>query len=236
MEVNLRHYCRNQRCRSKLKAPVDNVHHAFCCSGCYKSFYRTRCVVCEDKIRRKGDHQKFGSGHAKCRSEYRRFPHVYDYPKTAGTAHTSSFARQGGGSAHLTGLQSALEGVSKNERPRHRSLRGWSWVESDLELGLRDGTGAVLARLERNRGRYRLTRPLSFPILSWGDEAEARHEAETLALGSLGLADIRAEKRAPHPLGAPKGSFAFDGMPAGRIAGGKGVDFDLPAFLSRRRP
>jgi hypothetical protein len=29
-----RHRCRNQRCRSKLPAPVENEHHAFCTRGC----------------------------------------------------------------------------------------------------------------------------------------------------------------------------------------------------------
>jgi hypothetical protein len=77
-----RHYCRNPRCRMKLKAPVENAHHGFCCSSCYASFYRSRCLVCEERLRRKNERQRFGSGHAVCRNEYRRFPHVYDYPKT----------------------------------------------------------------------------------------------------------------------------------------------------------
>jgi hypothetical protein len=32
---DIRHYCRNTHCRSKLKAPVENEHHAFCAAGCY---------------------------------------------------------------------------------------------------------------------------------------------------------------------------------------------------------
>jgi hypothetical protein len=30
-----RHYCRNTHRRSKLKAPVENEHHAFCTPGCH---------------------------------------------------------------------------------------------------------------------------------------------------------------------------------------------------------
>ena len=76
-----RHYCRNLRCRAKLPTPVENEHHAFCCQGCHSSFYRSRCLVCEEPIRRKNERQRFGSGHKTCEQEYRRFPHVYDLPK-----------------------------------------------------------------------------------------------------------------------------------------------------------
>jgi hypothetical protein len=47
MSVELRHYCRNLKCRSKLPAPIENVRKAFCCRGCHSAFYRTRCLVCE---------------------------------------------------------------------------------------------------------------------------------------------------------------------------------------------
>jgi hypothetical protein len=48
-----KHYCRNPRCRMKLPAPVENGHHAFCCRRCHSSFYRSRCLVCEDQMKRK---------------------------------------------------------------------------------------------------------------------------------------------------------------------------------------
>ena len=47
MSVELRHYCRNLKCRSRLPAPIENVRKAFCCRGCHNAFYRTRCLVCE---------------------------------------------------------------------------------------------------------------------------------------------------------------------------------------------
>jgi hypothetical protein len=36
MTKALRNNCRNPHCRTKLKAPVENEHHAFCCraAGC----------------------------------------------------------------------------------------------------------------------------------------------------------------------------------------------------------
>jgi hypothetical protein len=48
--ASLRQYCRNSRCRSKLSAPVSNEREAFCCRGCYSSFYLHRCRVCERAI------------------------------------------------------------------------------------------------------------------------------------------------------------------------------------------
>jgi hypothetical protein len=52
----LRHHCRNPRCRKKLKEPVENLHKAFCTSGCHFSFYRPRS---SDAIARK-DVQSIG--------------------------------------------------------------------------------------------------------------------------------------------------------------------------------
>lgn len=56
--VQLRHRCRNPRCRANLPAPVANAREAFCCRGCYSSFHLHRCVVCEAPIERKTGNQK----------------------------------------------------------------------------------------------------------------------------------------------------------------------------------
>ena len=63
---DLRHYCRNPRCRSKLPSPVSNPREAFCTRGCYESFHLKRCRVCEQpleakyrKIKNGGDRTKF---------------------------------------------------------------------------------------------------------------------------------------------------------------------------------
>jgi hypothetical protein len=55
--VELRHMCRNPRCRSKLPAPVTNEREAFCARGCHTSFYRKRCLVCEQPMERKTERQ-----------------------------------------------------------------------------------------------------------------------------------------------------------------------------------
>jgi hypothetical protein len=64
---NLRHRCRNPKCRGKLAAPVSNPRNAFCCQACYAGFYRFRCLVCEQPLERKSPNQKV-CGKRKCRA------------------------------------------------------------------------------------------------------------------------------------------------------------------------
>jgi hypothetical protein len=63
----LRHYCRNPRCRMRLPNPVGNEREAFCTKGCYRGFYRHRCLVCEQPIERKNENQLV-CGKRKCRN------------------------------------------------------------------------------------------------------------------------------------------------------------------------
>jgi hypothetical protein len=187
---DLRYRCRNPRCRMKLPAPVENDHHAFCTPGCHASFYRSRCLVCEEPMRRKRERQRLKSGHRRCEAEYRKFPRVYDYPRdeSAQTGGIGPLADESLAEAHFTRAFCRLEG----ERPRHRALRHWSWHSDECEHELRDADGTQLARIESNAGRHRLTRPRATPILSWPDLAEAKHHAESLALAAIPL-----ERRRP---------------------------------------
>ena len=83
---NSRHYCRNRHCRAKLKAPTDNLHRAFCCRGCYRQFYRVRCIVCEKDLPPGRSDRRF-CRKPSCRSQYRRNPTLYDH--SAGLADLS---------------------------------------------------------------------------------------------------------------------------------------------------
>ena len=65
----LRHYCRNPRCRSKLKAPVENGREAFCARGCHTQYYRKRCIACEQQMERKRESQQL-CGRRKCKSQF----------------------------------------------------------------------------------------------------------------------------------------------------------------------
>jgi hypothetical protein len=231
----LRHRCRNQRCRSKLRQPVENLHHAFCTRGCYESFYRSRCLVCEEPMRRKRESQKLGRGHKVCEREYRKFPRAYDLP-----VHKVQIYDESLRSTDSTALKSRLEG----ERPYHRALRHWSWHSDGIEHELRDAAGTLMARLESNAGRHRLTHPRTTPIQSWIDLDRAKRGAESLALMAMPLeavdpklaARIKRDNPTPHPMGPPINrqlsreiATASDWRPTS-----VGADMpDIPDFLRR---
>jgi hypothetical protein len=63
----LRHFCRNPRCRSKLLTPVSNPREAFCTKGCHSSFYRKRCLICEEPMERRNENQLI-CGKRRCRN------------------------------------------------------------------------------------------------------------------------------------------------------------------------
>jgi hypothetical protein len=64
----VRHYCRNPRCRSKLPAPVRNPREAFCTRGCYDSFYLHHCLICERPIKQPKRGKRVICKKATCRS------------------------------------------------------------------------------------------------------------------------------------------------------------------------
>jgi hypothetical protein len=72
VEEKPRHQCRNPKCRLKLQAPVTNQREAFCCRGCYSSFYRIRCRICEEPIKQPGRGTRLVCKKPKCRSAWQR--------------------------------------------------------------------------------------------------------------------------------------------------------------------
>jgi len=208
MSEQARHYCRNPRCRSKLPAPVENHHHAFCSRGCYSSFFLRRCRVCERPLdadpmtgaKRIADGRRKACGR-KCASVARSNPRTY-----RGLPPRKSDAR----SAHFTGLKSGLKG----DRPPFRCLGHYCWG-GDPDHGdhsLYDKDGLTVARIVlQEDGRYHLRSPVTWPRMSWPDLDEARHRAETLALAAIPLesfdpklaARIKRDNETPHPMGPP---------------------------------
>jgi hypothetical protein len=69
-ETELRHRCRNPRCRSKLPVPVSNEREAFCARGCYNAFYRTHCRVCEAAIEQPQRGERILCKRPKCRTAW----------------------------------------------------------------------------------------------------------------------------------------------------------------------
>jgi hypothetical protein len=124
-------------------------------------------------------------------------------------------------------------------------LRHWPWDSNELEHELRDSTGTLIARLESNAGRHRLTYPCTFPILSSVKLDEAKQRAEAVALTHLKLvvginierpqlARIKAANTWPQ-MGAPASkSIAFvDSPPIAPPEPFDGDPLDIPAFLRR---
>jgi hypothetical protein len=191
-----------------LPAPTENLRRAFCTRTCHARFYRSRCLVCEDEMQRKQENQRFKSGHGTCKAEYRRFPHVYDWPKASKPVEMpacSSDAQHPLRSAHSTGLKSAHNG----DRPKAHCLREWRWG-GDPENGdhsLYDRDGLTIARIVLVGGRYHLRSPIATPRQSWSDLDAAKRAAECIALMAMPLdpkvaARIKKDNATPHPMGA----------------------------------
>jgi hypothetical protein len=134
-----RYRCRFTRCGSNLPEPVDNHYHAFCKPNCHRTFYLNRCIVCERDLP-KGPANRKTCKKAECRSDYRRFPHAYDYPQGASRnpAKSAKEPYLAADPGHPTGnverpletsIKSGIETRLKSERPfwRDRSGRGWRW-------------------------------------------------------------------------------------------------------------
>lgn len=68
-EDTVRHYCRH--CRGKLEAPTANHRQAFDSKGCYRSFYRKRCLVCEDPIEQPKRGERLICRKSKCINAFR---------------------------------------------------------------------------------------------------------------------------------------------------------------------
>jgi hypothetical protein len=146
-----RHHCRNPRCRAALETAAPNRLGAFCCRGCFASFFRSRCLVCERPITRKNERQKT-CRRPKCRSEFKRHRERFSatrYP-------SASVADICLGNPIKSGLKSGL-----------KSGRAWCiWAGPDvtdpnIRIPLDPGSAARMERLgvelalelERKAGR-----------------------------------------------------------------------------------
>ena len=102
--TQVRTRCRNPRCAVQLKIPADNPRDAFCCRGCERAYYRSRCRVCERLFSRKTE-RRIVCGREKCRYECKRYPEQF-----FGARHPSSpIAHNASRSAHFTGLKSGTK-------------------------------------------------------------------------------------------------------------------------------
>jgi hypothetical protein len=97
----LRHHCRNPRCRMKLREPVD-IAKAFCTPGCHSSFYLKRCIVCENDKPAGSTARRIVCRRSKCESKYRQNRGRYSF-----SARDTISAANALRSARFTGIKSA---------------------------------------------------------------------------------------------------------------------------------
>jgi hypothetical protein len=237
-----RHYCRNPRCRSKLPAPVENEHRAFCTRGCFEGFYRNRCRVCERDLRKTGKRgdaaRMYCRPPANCRREAEKWPEKHGGGQWVGFTETKLR------SAHSMGTKFGIEGYP----PTAHCLRDWWWGgDGDRDHSLYDKDGLTIARVVlEGDGRYHLQKPIAIPRQAWAHLEEAKRGAESFALMAMPLeavgpklaARIERDNETPHPMGPPlnrprltSDAISSDWRPTGN---GAGVP-DIPDFL-RRRP
>ena len=107
---DLRHHCRNPRCRMKLTAPAVNPHKAFCTRGCHSSFYLKRCLVCENDKPAGSTARRKLCRRPKCEGRYRKNSAHYSF-LGADTTSAANAPR----SAQSTGIKSA----DFDDRPWH---------------------------------------------------------------------------------------------------------------------
>jgi hypothetical protein len=79
MTIKTHHHCR--QCRSKLRAAVESERNAFCSRDCHGRYHRRHCLVCaRETIKTQSpDSHKQNFCSAKCRSQYRKNPEMYQY-------------------------------------------------------------------------------------------------------------------------------------------------------------
>jgi hypothetical protein len=242
MNLAPRQYCRNSRCRSKLREPVENHHHAFCCKGCFETFYLRRCRVCERDIsndpltgeaRKRLSRRKYCG--RKCANEAERFSRAYAWIGSQPTKREMNSRN-----AHEMGIESGSRGRPTNGMfSRAGEGCGWRWEGDEFEYRLIDRNGGLAARIEAEVGsRWRLTHPRTSTVLSAPDLASGRRLAVSLALANLPLerkAAAKVEgvnaKAAPSPMRERPVVTTFNCKIAeGRVPGDPGP---MPGFLRR---
>jgi hypothetical protein len=141
----LRYCCRNPRCRSKLSAPVSNPREAFCARGCHSSFYRKRCIACEQPMERKRESQQL-CGRRKCEGQFK----VLKAHFLLGRYHPSSAAVEASKNPIKPGTFSAL----KTDRA-WRQVAGPELSERQLRLATVDAGAVERSNRTSNRQHWR---------------------------------------------------------------------------------
>jgi hypothetical protein len=134
-----RRMCRNPRCRSKLPTPTENIYSAFCAKGCFTSFFRHRCLVCEKPMVRKTEAQQL-CGKPRCNSAFKTLKAHF----ALGKYHPSTIAVSEARNPHEMGTSLRLKtgrgwrivaGPELTERELHLATVGWKPEKRKLADG-----------------------------------------------------------------------------------------------------
>jgi len=170
LDQRLRHYCRNARCRDRLKEPVENARAAFCSEGCYTGFYRLHCLVCEEPFKRTSPTQKLCS-RRKCRREFDRDSSQFFSPLGGDLRSTESDRKNPAKSKGFLGLKSG---------------RAFDWKAVGNQHHLTDRNGRVAVRLAPGDSDcWWIAQPRTTPELVYPDLDTAKRAAVNVALWAL---------------------------------------------------
>ena len=141
-DKEFRQFCRNQKCRSKLKAPVSNKREAFCARGCHTSFYLNRCLLCEGPLQRRNKTQRV-CRKSQCRNAWRAKPGFGRYlPSTVVS------------SASKTPNSIGSKWAPRQDRAWDQ-IAGPKLTASQLHCGLVGAVQAVAEADQKNRPHWR---------------------------------------------------------------------------------
>ena len=135
-------FCRNRKCRTKLKAKVSNQCEAFCSRGCHTSFYLKRCIVCEGPLQRRNKTQKV-CRKSRCRNAWRARAGFGRYFPSTGVSSASKTPNSIGSKRPL-----------KPDRA-WRQLAGAKLTPSQLHCGLVSAKEAVVEADQKHRAGWR---------------------------------------------------------------------------------
>jgi hypothetical protein len=184
----LRHYCRNSNCRTKLPEPTANLRRAFCTRGCHAQFYRNRCLVCENELPTGRSDRKL-CRRPKCRWKYRQNKMLFEPPKPKSGSDTAR--------AHLAPKSPAKTGTFL----RGLDGRAWRFEEDAGKWWLYDREGQVAVVFQREGSRFVIIKPHIVPEQSAATLEDAYRLAETIALWTLPLdPDTASRLRAANKL------------------------------------
>jgi hypothetical protein len=182
----LRHYCRNPKCRSKLKQPVDNAHRAFCCRGCHDSFHLKRCLVCEAEKPPRSTARRKLCRRPKCQARYRQNRALYSFPGP-GTGRTANVVRNLDKSGVKRGAFGDRASALPPDEVRSPFWRGWHLSRTGKQWWLYDRDGRAAVVLQHEAQRFVIIRPHCIPKRSAPTLNEAFRLAKTVALWGLPL-------------------------------------------------